>query len=173
MTVEDDYYETLGVARTATDEEIAAAYRRAARKYHPDLNPNDAEAARKFKLCGRAYAVLKDKAKRELYDLGGAPRFEDADDEASRQEPVPPIPIRPGEDARTILAIDLREAARGATKEVRFTRRERCEKCGGLGAKPGTTVRICKYCEGTGEIVKRGRGYRALMGACPKCGGRG
>ncbi|MCF0233553.1 MAG: DnaJ domain-containing protein, partial [Thermoguttaceae bacterium] len=190
MASADDYYEILGVERTATDAEIASAYRKTALKYHPDRNPGDEEAARNFKLCAEAYAVLKDKEKRDIYDRfgksglennGGGPAFHDFGDIFSafggmfgdlfggdRRSGG----SRRGDDVQTSIEIDLHEAAKGVKREIRFYRRERCSTCGGSGSKPGAQPETCKYCGGSGRIQQR-MGFIMVQNACPKCGGRG
>lgn len=194
MAEEVDYYEILGIDRTATPEEIASAYRKTARKYHPDLNPGDEEAVEKFKLCAEAFEVLKDKEKREIYDRygkagldrnGAGGGFQDVSDifgafgdifgggvfgdifgGGSRRGATQ------GADVRCGVTLDLHEAAKGVTKEVRYRRREVCKTCGGSGAKPGTKPETCKYCGGRGRI-QQSTGIFSIQSTCPKCGGRG
>ncbi|MBQ9873377.1 MAG: molecular chaperone DnaJ [Thermoguttaceae bacterium] len=197
MADEVDYYELLEVDRSASDEEIAAAYRKAARKYHPDLNPGDESAVEKFKLCAEAFDVLKDKEKREIYDRygkagldrnGAGGGFQNVNDifgafgdifggafggafgdifGGSRAGNV-----MQGADVRCGVTLDLHEAAKGVTKEIRFRRHEVCKNCGGSGAKPGTKPETCKYCGGRGR-VQQSTGIFSIQTTCPKCGGRG
>src|SRR6267143_1092967 len=157
-----DYYEVLGVSRTATDPEIKSAYRRLAVRYHPDKNPNDASAEEKFKEAAEAYGVLSDGEQRRRYDRfghagvsssagasWGAPGFGGIEDilgdlfgfgdvfgggrGGSRRSAA-----QRGADLRYDLEITLEEAARGMTAQLRIPRLESCEKCKGTGAAPGT-----------------------------------
>lgn len=193
MAEEVDYYEILGIERTATAEEIASAYRKTARKYHPDLNPGNDEAVEKFKLCAEAFEVLKDKEKKEIYDRygkaglerNGGAGFQDVGDifgafgdlfgggfadffggGGGRRGVVQ------GADVRCGVTLDLHEAAQGVSKEIRYRRHEVCQTCGGSGAKPGTKPETCKYCGGRGRI-QQSSGIFSIQQTCPKCGGRG
>jgi len=199
MATKRDYYEVLGVPRTASREEIAQAYRRLALKYHPDRNPNNPEAVEKFKEASEAFEVLNDPEKRQIYDRyghaglegGGHVReFRDVEDifEAFSDIFADSIfadlfgsPFRtrrgrrraqPGADVRCDLTIDLLEAARGTTKTIRFQRREVCPRCSGSGAKPGTQPESCRYCGGRGQIVQRS-GFISIQTSCPACRGAG
>ena len=185
-----DYYEVLGVARSASKDEISVAYRKLAMKYHPDRNPNDDEAIEKFKLCAAAYEVLSNPQKRTLYDQyghagveanGGGPQFHDINDifgafgdlfgsffggmRGGRQHSQ-------GADVRCNLTIDLHEAARGVTKEITFRRHEACNTCHGSGAKPGKAPERCPYCGGSGRITQS-TGIFSIQTTCPKCRGEG
>ena len=185
-----DYYEVLGIPRSASKDEISIAYRKLAMKYHPDRNPNNEEAIEKFKLCATAYEVLGNPEKRSLYDQyghagveasGAGPQFHDVNDifgafgdlfgsffgggGRSRQ------PAR-GNDVRCDLTIDLHEAARGVTKKITFRRHETCTTCGGSGAKPGTSPQRCPYCGGSGRITQS-TGIFSIQTTCPKCRGQG
>ncbi|MFN3621802.1 MAG: molecular chaperone DnaJ, partial [Nitrososphaerales archaeon] len=196
-----DYYEILGVPRNATKEEIKAAYRKLALQYHPDRNKSP-EAEEKFKEISEAYAVLSDDEKRAQYDqfghmgIGSRYTTEDIfrntdfesifrdlgfdfgfDDLFSRffrgrrayEEEV-------GRDISIPLTITLEEAAFGATKEVQVPRTERCNSCGGSGAKRGTSPIVCPQCQGKGQVQ-----YTRMMGfaqiitttTCSACRGRG
>ncbi len=198
MATKRDYYEVLGVPRTATREEIAQAYRRLALKYHPDRNPNNPEAVEKFKEASEAFEVLNDPEKRQIYDRyghaglegGGHVRhFQDVEDIFEAFSDIFADSIfgdlfgtfrsrrgrrraQPGADVRCDLTIDLLEAARGATKTIRFQRRELCSRCGGSGAKPGTQPESCRYCGGRGQIVQRS-GFISIQTTCPACRGAG
>ena len=193
MAQEVDYYEILGVDRTASDEEIASAYRKTARKYHPDLNPGDEQAVEKFKLCAEAFEVLKDKEKREIYDRygkaglernGAGGGFRDMGDIFSAFGDMfggafgdifgsgRASTVTQGADVRCGLTLDLHEAAKGVVKEVRFRRQEVCQTCGGSGAKPGTKPETCKYCGGRGR-VQQSTGIFSIQTTCPNCRGRG
>ena len=186
-----DYYEVLGVSRSASKDEIAVAYRKLAMKYHPDRNPGNEEAIEQFKLCATAYEVLSNSDKRSLYDQyghagveanGGGAQFHDINDvfgafgdlfgsffsgggRRSRQ------PVQ-GNDVRCDLTIDLHEAARGVTKEISFRRHETCSTCGGSGSKPGTSPQRCPYCGGSGRITQS-TGFLSIQTTCPKCRGEG
>ena len=186
-----DYYEVLGVSRSASKDEIAVAYRKLAMKYHPDRNPGNEEAIEQFKLCASAYEVLGNPEKRSLYDQyghagieanGGGTQFSDINDivgafgsffgdlfgsggERHRR-------FAQGNDVRCNLTIDLHEAARGVTKEITFRRNETCTTCGGTGSKPGTTPQRCPYCGGSGRITQS-TGIFSIQTTCPKCRGEG
>lgn len=194
---EADYYEILGIERSASDAEISSAYRKAALKYHPDRNPGDEEAVAKFKLCAEAFDVLSDKEKREIYDRygkaglernGGGGGFQDVGDIFGAFGDIFGDSIfgsffggggggrgrrvQPGADVRCGVTLDLHEAAKGVNKEIRFRRREVCSNCGGSGAKPGTQPETCAYCGGSGRI-RQSTGVFSIQTTCPKCGGRG
>jgi len=184
-----DYYETLGVERTASDADIKKAYRRLAQRWHPDIN-QEPEAAAKFKEINEAYQVLSDPERRQRYDLfgtvgaegapGGFPGgFGDIFDaffgaaaagQGRRGRPAA------GSDLRYDLRITFEEAIQGTTKEIEFPVLARCETCGGNGAEPGTQPITCPQCNGRGEI----RGVRQTMlgqminvTTCPRCKGDG
>ncbi|HUT11165.1 MAG TPA: molecular chaperone DnaJ [Thermoguttaceae bacterium] len=188
------YYEVLGVDRSATDGQISEAYRKLALKYHPDRNPDDDGAVARFKEAAEAFEVLNNPQKRARYDRfghaglegtsGGAPHFHEVGDifEAfgdifgdlfgggggrSRGQRV-----RRGADIRCQVTIDLIEAAHGATKTVEFQRHQKCETCGGSGAKPGTEAEYCAYCGGSGRVVQS-TGIFSLQTTCPSCHGAG
>src|SRR5215469_2631771 len=195
MAAKRDYYEVLGVVRTASDKEIAAAYRKLAIQYHPDKNPGDEEAVARFKECAEAFEVLSDTEKRARYDRyghagvqgpGGAHQFTDVNDvfeafgdifgeglfgeifgggRRSRR-------ARRGSDVRADVTLDLLEAARGATKKVRFERLERCDECRGSGAKPGSKPETCRYCGGQGQVIQT-TGIFRVQTTCPACRGAG
>jgi len=188
-TTTQDYYETLGVKRDVSADEIKKAYRKLARKYHPDLNPGDNTAEKKFKEINEAYEVLSDKKKRAEYDQFGKATFEGgqgfegfrthdygfgaggAEDIFSnlfhgfRQEEVP----QRGTDLVTSFAISLEEAYKGVTKPITLTREISCKKCGGSGAEKSHT---CSQCKGSGSI-RQSRGVFKLSQPCPSCRGRG
>ena len=191
-TAKRDYYEVLGVTRTATADEIKKAYRQLALKNHPDRNPGDAEAEVRFREAAEAFEVLGDVDKRTRYDryghagLNGAGMhdFRNAEDVMSafsdifggglfgdifsqrRRGP------RPGMDIQMRLEIELIEAARGATKTVELKRQEICEECSGSGARKGTAPTTCDYCRGSGQVVQS-RGFFQIATTCPACGGQG
>jgi molecular chaperone DnaJ len=195
METDRDYYEILGVSRNASQEEIKQAYKRMALKYHPDRNPGDKEAEKRFKEAAEAYEVLSDPEKRRQYDafgregLRGYTRvgfttFEDIFEAFSdifgdesifgdffgigRRRRGP----RRGQSLRVELEIDLKEAAFGTEKLIDLYRHEICPKCSGTGAKPGTSPVTCKFCGGRGEIL-RGHGFFSIRQTCTSCGGTG
>ena len=189
MAAKRDYYEVLGVAREASEKEIAAAYRKLAIKYHPDSHPGDADATVKFKEAAEAYEVLSDAQKRERYnhfghnapDFAGGPHFQDVEDifEAfggifgdlfggSRRGRR----ARRGADVQVQITLELEEAARGINKTVEFGRSKKCETCEGSGARPGSKKATCQYCGGRGQIVQSA-GILRVQTTCPSCQGSG
>lgn len=194
-----DYYEVLGVEKSVDEQELKRAYRKLAKKYHPDLNPNDEEAEKNFKEVSEAYEVLSDKEKRAQYDRfghegmnqggfgggysGGFGDFGDIFGDifgdmfggfgSSRQKRRGPTK---GEDIQVGVRITLREAAFGVKKEVSVKRDESCSACEGTGAKPGTEKKTCPTCHGTGEVQQIHRtplGQMVRVGACATCKGTG
>lgn len=188
-----DYYDVLGVSRSAGDDEIKAAFRKLARQYHPDVN-KDSGAEESFKEINEAYGVLSDPEKRARYDrfgragLGGTAGFHDytvdfADifDElfgqfgfsggrGARRGP------RRGRDLQLSLTLEFEEAIFGVRKEIEFDRDETCSRCKGSGAEPGTTPARCPNCGGTGEVRQVRQtilGQMMQTSTCPNCGGRG
>ena len=177
-----DYYEVLGVSKTATQDELKKAYRKLARKYHPDLNKDNAEAAEKFKECNEAYSVLSDEQKRAQYDqfghaafenggmgggggFGGAGGFggfggsgmEDIFDmffggQGGRGGGSSKAGPQRGADLRFDLEISFEEAAFGLEKEINLYRDEVCDHCHGEGAEPGSKVETCPECNGSGYV---------------------
>ncbi|ACB84767.1 molecular chaperone DnaJ [Natranaerobius thermophilus] len=196
-----DYYEILGVDRNASQNEIKKAYRKLARKYHPDVNQDDEQAEDKFKEIQEAYEVLGDEQKRTRYDqfghagvngdghqqyggfggqdFGGFGGFEDIFDaffgggfSGGERRRRP----RKGSDLRYKLEIEFEEAVFGAEKEVRIPRTENCEKCDGSGAKPGTQPETCSACNGSGEmrqVKETPFGRFVNVATCSRCGGEG
>ena len=195
-----DYYEVLGVPKTASAEEIKKAYRKSAMKYHPDRNPGDKEAEEKFKELGEAYAVLSDDQKRSRYDqygfagvdpsyegggfrggFGGFGDFGDIGDifgsffgGGSRRQSAQNTPRR-GENVGARLDLTFEEAAFGVEKELAVPRIENCAVCNGSGSADGQ-LETCSQCRGTGQI----RTVQTIMGmqmqsqtTCPQCSGRG
>jgi molecular chaperone DnaJ len=192
-----DFYELLGVAKSATQDEIRSAYRKAALKYHPDRNPGDKEAERKFKAISAAYDVLSDEKRRQLYDQygheglrGQATRdyqsasfqdiFEAFGDILGGDSPFGDFfgmggsrrGPRRGASLRVELEIDFKEAALGTKKTIELARHEPCETCRGSGCKPGTQMSTCTSCGGRG-VVGRNAGFFMLQQTCPACGGEG
>jgi len=192
-----DYYEVLGVRRTATDQEIKSAYRRLAIKFHPDKNPNDASAEENFKEAAEAYSVLQDVEQRRRYDRfghagvssgagagsWGAPGFGGIEDilgdlfgfgdvfggtrGGSRRSTA-----QRGADLRYDLEITLEEAANGLTAQLRIPRLEGCETCKGSGAASGTQPENCQTCAGTGQ-VRYQQGFFSVARTCGACRGAG
>lgn len=193
-----DYYEVLGVAKTASDDEIKKAYRSLAKKYHPDLNGGDKECELKFKEVNEAYEVLSDPQKRARYDqfghedprAGGAGGYGDFtggfgggfDDIFSAffgggfgggQRARGP---ERGNDLRYDLTITFEEAAFGCEKEITITREENCEECSGTGAKKGTQPTKCSTCNGTGQVqsfINTPIGRVSNVRVCDACHGQG
>lgn len=181
MPEKRDYYEVLGVAKGSTDDEIKRAYRKMAKKYHPDLNPGDKEAEAKFKEVNEAYEVLSDATKRQRYDqfghagvdpnfgagggggyTGGFGGFDFGDlgdifDNifggfgGAQRARDPNAPIRGG-DVNIRMNISFMEAAKGVKRTVDVPHLERCGECGGSGARKGTTPETCPDCHGTGQV---------------------
>ncbi|MBR8837283.1 MAG: molecular chaperone DnaJ [Stigonema ocellatum SAG 48.90 = DSM 106950] len=196
-----DYYEILGVARDADKEEIKLAYRRLARKYHPDVN-KEPGAEERFKEINRAYEVLSEPEIRERYNRfgeagvsgGSGVGFQDIGDMGGFADIFESIfsgfagggmggqtqrrrsgPVR-GDDLRLDLKLDFREAVFGGEKEIRISHLETCEVCAGSGAKPGTRPRTCSTCGGTAQVRRVTRtpfGSFTQVSTCPTCNGTG
>ncbi|MBX3248565.1 MAG: molecular chaperone DnaJ [Myxococcales bacterium] len=185
-----DYYEILGVTREATDADLKKAYRELARKYHPDRNPDDAEAEDRFKEASEAFRVLSDAEQRKRYDRfghqafggpgGGGGGFDPSDFTGGIGDVLEGIlgdvlrrgRKRPGRDLEVELRVSFEEAALGAEKALAVTRPQTCDRCSGTTGEPGTTVRACTACEGRGE-VRFQRGFFAASRTCATCGGTG
>ena len=192
-----DFYEVLGVSKTATDEELKKAYRKLAKKYHPDMNPGDKEAEAKFKEVNEAYEVLSDKDKRAKYDQfghagvdpnfgaggygGGGFDMGDIDlgdlfgsffgggfgGGGFGGQQRASTPQR-GESLRANLTISFEEAAFGCKKEIELSRTEECQDCHGSGCQPGTTAEVCPDCRGAGVVrIQRGGGGFAFTSTAP------
>lgn len=198
MAEKRDYYEVLGVSRQASDLEIKSAYRKLAKKYHPDINPGDKEAEVKFKEASEAYAVLSDADKKRQYDQFGHAAFEggaggggfdfsgmDMGDifgdifgdffGGGRSRAQSNGPMK-GQNVRTTVRITFEEACFGIDKEIDITLKEECSNCHGTGAKPGTSPETCSKCGGKGQVVFT---QQSLFGvvrnvqSCPDCRGTG
>ena len=159
MADKRDYYEVLGVDKNADDDTLKKAYRKLAKKYHPDVNPGDDSAAEKFKEASEAYSILSDPEKRRQYDQSAAQNG----------------PMR-GANVRTSVSISFEEAVFGCEKELDLNLREPCTTCGGTGAKPGTSPETCSRCHGSGRILERQQSIFGMMQTetvCPECRGTG
>ncbi|HJN75759.1 MAG TPA: J domain-containing protein [Myxococcota bacterium] len=175
-----DYYNVLGVRKTADQDELKRAYRALAMKYHPDRNPDDVEAERRFHQISEAWEVLGDPQKRAQYDRLG-PFY--------KPNGQPPTPDelgeylsdaiggifgrsknnQPGDDLRFTLVVELEEVLTGVEKEINVPRQATCTRCGGVGADPDGGRRDCEPCEGTGKAT----GRRLFRQSCARCDGRG
>ena len=194
----EDLYKVLGVSKKATDDEIKKAYRKLARQYHPDRNPDDPEAEERFKEVQGAYDTLSDTEKRKEYDAGGAfggfgqrpgpggagpfgagggagfggdlgDIFSNIFSRGGgRAEPQQPR----GRDLETETVLGFEEAINGAQVSVTVPKQERCPTCHGNGAKPGTSPITCPRCEGRG-IDSQSQGFFSISQPCPQCGGAG
>lgn len=193
-----DYYEILGVGKTASDDDIKKAYRTLAKKHHPDMNPGDKSAEGKFKELNEAYEALSDAQKRAAYDrfghegvaAQGAPggfaqgaqfggdvgdMFDDLLGGlfGGRQRGGGGRAMRQaGDDLRYDMELTLEEAAKGGERKIAFERTERCATCEGTGAKAGTKVKTCPTCSGRGQ-VHVSHGFFAISRTCAKCRGKG
>src|SRR3989440_9897448 len=199
-TKKRDYYEVLGVTRSAPEEEIKRAYRKLAVKFHPDKNPDDPHAEEKFKELGEAYDVLMDADKRAAYDPFGHAAFEQGG--GFRGGFHDPFDIfrevfgggggigggifetffggaaghaedrQRGADLRYDMQITLEEAAFGTEKEIEVGKLDACGKCGGTGAEPGSRSVNCPVCGGRGQVISS-RGFFQVSQTCPRCRGVG
>ena len=186
-----DYYEILGVERSADEREIKKAYKRLAMKFHPDRNPDNPEAEEKFKEAKEAYEILTDAQKRAAYDkfghagvdpnqagpggFGGGADFGDVfgdifgdifgggrrSQRAAR-----------GADLRYNMELTLEEAVRGVSKEIKVPTLVECDECHGSGARSGTSAQTCPTCHGSGQVQMR-QGFFAVTQTCPHCHGKG
>ncbi len=184
-----DYYEVLGVARNAGDEELKKAYRRCAMKHHPDRNPGDAAAEAAFKECKEAYEVLSDAGRRRAYDAHGHAAFEHGMG-GGGGGPTPDMgdifgdifgsifggaggarAARRGADIGYVMELELEEAVAGIEKRIEIPTLSECGPCNGSGSEDGK-VEACGTCHGRGQ-VRFQRGIFTMQQACPECGGRG
>lgn len=195
-----NYYDILGVDKKASADEIKSAYRKLAKQYHPDLHPGDAAAAEKFKEVNEANEVLSDAQKRAAYDyelehpgMGGMGGFEGGFGDfsdifssifgggfggfggGSSRPRNPNAPIR-GNDINVTVGLSFMEAAKGCKQQITVQRLEKCETCGGSGAKKGTSPETCPECGGTGQVKVQQRtpiGVIQTTRTCTKCSGKG
>ena len=202
MAEKRDYYEVLGVSKNASEDEIKRAYKKLARKYHPDMNPGDKEAEEKFKEVNEANEVLSNPEKKAKYDqfgfagvdpnygagqggYGGAGGFDFGDlgdifgsffgggFGGGRRNPNAP---QRGESIRASLSVEFTEAAFGCEKSITIDRFEQCPTCKGKGCATGTTPEVCTECHGTGTVTQAQRtpfGMMQSQTVCPKCRGKG
>lgn len=194
-----DYYEVLGIDKNADDAAIKKAYRALAKKYHPDMNPGDAEAEKKFKEASEAYAILSDPEKKRQYDQFGHAAFEggsggfggfdfntaDFSDifgdifgdffGGGRKGRGSNGPMK-GANIRTSVRITFEEAVFGVEKEIELTLKDECKTCHGSGAKPGTSPETCQKCSGKGQVVFTQQSFFGTVRnvqTCPDCNGTG
>ena len=186
-----DYYEVLGVSKTATSEEIKKSYRQLALKFHPDRNPDNKESEEKFKEASEAYQILSDAGNRQKYDqfghaaFRGGNGFEGFGDFSSFADEIfgdlfssffgtsqQSGRRRGGRDLQFHLEIELEEAASGIEKEIKINRPVVCAGCTGTGARKGTTAHSCKQCGGAGQVRVQ-QGFFAISRTCPVCRGSG
>ena len=202
MAEKRDYYEVLGVDRGADEATLKKAYRKLAKKYHPDANPDDADAEKKFKEATEAYGVLSDPEKRRQYDQFGHAAFENGGAGAGgfggfdfngadmgdifgdifgdlfgggsrRRSNNGPMK---GASLRAVVNISFEEAVFGCERELEIKLKEECKTCGGSGAKPGTSPETCPKCKGEGQIVYTQQSLFGMVRnvqTCPECNGTG
>ena len=203
MAEKRDYYEVLGVDRGADEATIKKAYRQLAKKYHPDMNPGDKEAEKKFKEASEAYSVLSDPDKRRQYDQFGHAAFEQGAGGAGgfggfdfnggdmgdifgdifgdffgggrRRSSASNSPMK-GANIRASVRISFEEAVFGCEKELELTLKDECKTCHGSGAKPGTSPETCPKCGGKGQVVYTQQSLFGMVRnvqTCPDCNGTG
>ncbi len=202
MADKRDYYEVLGVDKNADDAALKKAYRKLAKKYHPDTNPGDAEAEAKFKEATEAYGILSDPQKRQQYDQFGHAAFEQGGGAggygggfegfdfsdifgdlfgggafsgfgSSRGASNGP---QRGANLRAILHLSFEEAVFGCERELELNLKDSCTVCGGTGAKPGTKPETCSRCHGSGQVTTTQQSMFGMIRnvtTCPQCGGSG
>ncbi|MFZ4405237.1 MAG: molecular chaperone DnaJ [Pseudobdellovibrionaceae bacterium] len=191
-----DYYEILGVGKSADQDTIKKAYRKLAMQFHPDKNPDNPEAEEKFKEAASAYEVLSDPQKREKYDRfghsafqgGRGGGFQDAEDIFSHFGDIfgdlfggggqrqrggrGQNQARRGADLRYLTEISLKDVISGLEQDVEFDTEENCDECKGSGAAKGSSAVTCKTCNGAGQVV-RSQGFFTMASTCPTCAGKG
>ena len=194
MSQPRDYYDVLGVPKTASDAEVKKAYRKLAMKYHPDKNPDDAAAEDKFKEASEAYSVLSDAEKRSTYDrfghagvqgAGMNPGFNNSDEIFSHFSDMfgdlfgfggggsrGGRRTRRGGDLTTRVEVDFLEAVHGCQPEISVTRDAKCGTCDGTGVEPGKSPVTCDTCGGVGEVIQA-QMFLRIRTVCPACNGRG
>lgn len=197
----EDYYSLLGVAKSASADELKKAYRKKAMEFHPDRNPGDKAAEEKFKKVSRAYEILGDEAKRRLYDQHGEAAFDPNMGGGARGPAgggfrgADPRDIfeqmfggggfgdifggggggghdNAGEDLRVDLRVTLEEAAEGVERKIPYRKHVACAKCSGSGAEAGAKKTRCPTCHGHGQVV-RSQGFFSMKQTCPSCAGEG
>ncbi len=199
MAEKRDYYETLGVAKSATDDDLKKAYRKLAKKYHPDLNPNDKVAEEKFKEVNEAYEILSDSQKRSRYDqfghagvdpnygagqgggYGGGFGGVDLNDLfgdlfggfgggfGSQRRGGNPNAPKRGADVRVSLVLSFMEAVHGCKKTINITKQDTCDSCGGSGAAKGSSPETCSTCNGSGYVTVQQRTPFGVMQSSQPC----
>jgi molecular chaperone DnaJ len=202
MATKKDYYELLGVSRTASSDDIKKAYRAMAKKYHPDANPNNKEAEERFKEVNEAYEVLSDPQKKAAYDQfghagvgaggpggfgGGGFRSQDFGNAADFEDIFGDVfsnffggapggrsrhQAQEGDDLRYDLNLTFEQAAFGTSQDIKLRKLSTCESCHGSGAKPGSGRVVCPTCKGTGQI-RSSQGFFTIARTCTRCGGQG
>ena len=203
MAEKRDFYEVLGISKGASDEDIKKAYRKMAKKYHPDLNKGDAQAEQMFKDVNEAYSILSDPQKKSRYDqfghagvdpsYGGGSGGSGFGGFGGMDFDVSDIfssffgggfgggasrrnaPIQ-GEDREVRINLTFEEAVFGCSKDIKFNRIEKCDDCGGTGAAKGTSPETCSACSGTGQVRVQQRtpfGVMQTQRPCDKCSGKG
>ena len=199
MSSTRDYYEILGVERSADADSIKKAYRKLAMQFHPDKNPGDRAAEEKFKEAAEAYGILSDSEKRAKYDrfghaafqqgggFSGGQGFTSAEDifanfgdifgdffgtgSGSRSQSRRSGPRR-GADLRYVIEISLKDVVEGLEKEIEFDTLDNCKSCDGSGAEKGSSPTLCSTCGGQGQVVRQ-QGFFAMSSTCPTCQGQG